>query len=162
MLFLGECICLAQSITAFSLQFCCYSWVSSQNSKINRLQIKINRNTAPKLVWMFLCCHLICQETERANPCLKMCCCSPRRLPPPRPLYPVLPSASAQQSQKPEWFGVCLKCENWVELIVGGVGMLWPTNHRLDHSLPSKPLLHCGIAWHYAKHDLASSCNVLA
>lgn len=76
MLASGECICLAQSITAFSLQFQYHSWVSSQNSKINRLQIKINRNTAPKLAWMIFCCHLICQETAGADPCLKMYFCS--------------------------------------------------------------------------------------
>lgn len=76
MLSSAACICLAQSIIAFSLQFQYYSRVSSQNSKINRLQIKINRNTASKLAWMILCCYLICQETERADPCLKMYCCS--------------------------------------------------------------------------------------
>lgn len=72
----GGCICLAQPIVAFSLQFQYYSWVSSQNSKINRLRMKINRNTAPKLAWVVLRCHLICQETAGADPCLKMCCCS--------------------------------------------------------------------------------------
>lgn len=76
MLSSAACICLAQSIVAFSLQFRYYSRVSSQNSKINRLQIKINRNTASKLAWMILCCYLICQETARADPCLKMYCCS--------------------------------------------------------------------------------------
>lgn len=76
MLSSAVCICLAQSIIAFSLQFQYYSRVSSQNSKINRLQIKINRNTASKLAWMILCCYLICQETARADPCLKMYCCS--------------------------------------------------------------------------------------
>lgn len=76
MLSSAACICLAQSIIAFSLQFQYYSRVSSQNSKINRLQIKINRNTASKLAWMILCCYLICQETARADPCLKMYCCS--------------------------------------------------------------------------------------
>lgn len=42
--------------------------------------------------------------------------------------YPVSPSASAQQSRKAEWFGVCLKREVRVEFTVGGVGMVCPTN----------------------------------
>lgn len=134
MLSSGGCICLARSNVAFSLQFQYYSRVSSQTSEINRLQIKINRNTAPKLAWMILCCHLICQETSRTDPCLKTYCCSPVLS---LGLFLSfffsslfliilfqLRQVNFLQSWKTEWFGTCFKCEDWVEFIVDG--WVWP------------------------------------